>query len=151
LARLVGHGKPAALLSGDRNEMTWLRMLMCALSMAGLAAPALAQAEFPFDSELILDADRMPGSRRIPNMEVDGRGGIAMEMWCNAVRGQFVVAGPTVTVLTGQPTQRECPPERVRADEALLTALSGVTGWRRNGSMLTLTGATTLRFRLPTN
>jgi heat shock protein HslJ len=130
----------------------WAVLLLgVAAAAAGVAVPAKAQTDFPFDAELILDADRMPGSRRIPNMEVDASGGIVMEMWCNAVRGQFVVAGPTVSVITGQPTRRDCPPEHAQADQALLTALSGVTGWRRDGSTLTLTGATTLRFRLPTN
>ena len=68
--------------------------------LAGLAfgiligAPGLApaQSQFPFDSELILDTAPMRGSKRIPNMDVDAKGLIALEMWCNRIEGQFVVA-----------------------------------------------------------
>ena len=66
--------------------------------------------------------------------------------------GQFVVASDTITVLTGQATQRQCPPERAQGDEQLLTALSQVTNWRRRGDTLELIGGPrTLRFKVPTN
>jgi heat shock protein HslJ len=128
------------------------KWLLC-LTICVLAFPpvATAQSEFPFDSELILDVAPMRGSKRIPNMDVDAKGAIALEMWCNRVEGQFVVAADTVTVLTGQATQRECPPERVQGDEQLLAALAQVTNWRRRGDTLELIGPSTLRFRLPTN
>jgi heat shock protein HslJ len=112
---------------------------------------APAQSQFPFDSELIMDVAPMRGSKRIPNMDVDAKGLIALEMWCNRIEGQFVVAADTVTVLTGQPTQRQCPPERAQGDEQLLAALAQVTNWRRRGDTLELIGPRTLRFRLPTN
>jgi heat shock protein HslJ len=119
--------------------------------MLGLPGTASAQSQFPFDSELIMDVAPMRGSRRIPNMDVDAKGLMALEMWCNRIVGQFVVAADTVTVLTGQVTQRQCPPERAQGDERLLAALAEVTNWRRNGDMLELIGPRTLRFRLPTN
>ena len=126
----------------------WLwRVAMFALA----CAPASAQSQFPYDSELILDTAPMRGSKRIPNMDVDPKGAIALEMWCNRVEGQFVVAADTVTVLTGQATQRPCPAERAQGDEKLLAALSQVTNWRRRGDTLELIGPRTLRFRLPTN
>ena len=62
-------------------------------------------------------------------------------MWCNRIEGQFVVAADTVTVLTGQATQRQCPPERAAGDEQLLAALAQVTNWRRRGDTLELIGA----------
>ena len=110
------------------------------------------ERQFPFDSELILDTAPMRGSRKIPNMDVAANGAIVMEMWCNRIEGQFVVAADTVTVLTGQPTQRQCPPDRLEGDERLLAALAQVTNWRRNGDTLELIGPPrALRFRLPTN
>jgi heat shock protein HslJ len=127
------------------------RLLCLALWALAWFGAASAQDEFPFDSELILDVAPMRGSKRIPNMDVDTKGLIAMEMWCNRIEGQFVVAADTVTVLTGQATQRACPPERAQGDEQLLTALSQVTNWRRRGDTLELIGPRTLRFRLPTN
>ena len=132
-------------------SVKWLlRLSVCVLAFPPLAASA--QSEFPFDSELILDVAPMQGSKRIPNMDIGPRGAIALEMWCNRVEGQFVVAADTVTVLTGQATQRQCPPERAQGDERLLAALAQVTNWRRRGDTLELIGPPgTLRFRLPTN
>ena len=106
---------------------------------------------FPYDHELLLDARPMPGSKRIPNMDVGADGSIALEMWCNRVEGQMVIAGDTVTVITGQPTARSCPPQRARADDDLLEALNGVTNWRWQGDAMVLIGSKTLRFRVPTN
>jgi heat shock protein HslJ len=128
----------------------WLsRLAFCAL--IGLPGAASAQSQFPFDSELIMEVAPMRGSKRIPNMDVAANGAIALEMWCNRVEGQIVVAADTVTVLTGQATQRECPPERAAGDQQLLAALAEVTNWRRRGDTLELIGPRPLRFRLPTN
>jgi heat shock protein HslJ len=110
-----------------------------------------AQGSFPFESELIMDVSPMRGSRRIPNMDIRSNGAMALEMWCNRVDGQMVVAGDTITVLTGPTTSRQCPPERARADAELLAALQEVTNWRRQGNTVVLVGPKTLRFRVPTN
>jgi heat shock protein HslJ len=130
----------------------WSRCLIAVICVfAAVSGTALAQQGFPFDSELLLDVRPMPGSKRIPNMDVGANGTIALEMWCNRVEGQVIVAGGTITVLTGEPTNRQCPPERARGDEELLGALSAVTSWRREGGTVLLIGPRTLRFRVPTN
>jgi heat shock protein HslJ len=130
----------------------WYRGLAAAVMMVQAAITAQAQQnEFPFESELLLDARPMPGSKRIPNMDVAANGTIALEMWCNRVEGQVVVAGNTITVITGQPTERPCSPERARGDAELLEALNAVTNWRRQGDSVVLVGPKTLRFRAPTN
>ena len=91
-----------------------LRLVLCGL-MAGAAGGSLAQPnEFPFDGELILDVRPMPGSKRIPNMDIDAKGAIVVEMWCNRVDGQMVVAGDTITVMTGPSTDRPCTPNGPR-------------------------------------
>ena len=126
-------------------------LILCAMT-AVITAPSLAQSnEFPFEGELILDVRAMPGSKRIPNMDVSANGTIALEMWCNRVEGQVVVAGDTITVITGQPTDRGCAPDRARADADLLEALNSVTNWRRQGDSVMLIGPKTLRFKVPTN
>ncbi len=121
--------------------------------MPGVAGPSLAQQkEFPFDGELILDVRPMPGSKRIPNMDIDAKGGIAVEMWCNRVDGQVVVAGDTITVMTGQPTERPCTPERAQRRR-------GTDRGAERGDQLETPGRfrdpsigpKTLRFRVPTN
>jgi heat shock protein HslJ len=130
----------------------WSLRLALGLLMAGAAGGSLAQQnEFPFDGELILDVRPMPGSKRIPNMDIDAKGVIAVEMWCNRVDGQMVVAGDTITVMTGQPSDRPCSPERARGDADFLDALNAVTNWRREGDFVRLIGPKTLRFRVPTN
>ena len=122
------------------------------LSLFIMAGGGLAaQAGFPFDGELLLDANPMPGSKRVPSMDVAANGAIVLELWCNRVEGQLVVAADTVTVLTGQATERQCTPVRAGADADLLAALVDVTNWRRQGDMVLLIGKRTLRFRIPTN
>ena len=132
------------------KEWCW-RLGVFAL-LAGAAGPAFAQQnEFPFDGELILDVQPMPGSKRIPNMDIAADGKIALEMWCNRADGQLVVAGDTITVMIGAPSDRPCTPERVRGDAELLDALNAVTNWRREGNFVRLIGPKPLRFRVPTN
>jgi len=128
----------------------WYLVLAAAVMISQAAVEVQAQ-EVPFEGELLLDARPMPGSKRIPNMDVSANGTIALEMWCNRVEGQVIVAGDTVTVITGQPTDRGCSPERARADADLIEALNGVTNWRRQGESVLLIGPKTLRFKAPTN
>ena len=126
--------------------------LVSGVMTAGMVVSGLAQPnEFPFDGELILDVRAMPGPKRIPNMDIAADGKIALEMWCNRVDGQVVVAGDTITVMTGSPTDRSCPPDRARGDAELIEALNAVTNWRREGDLVRLIGPKTLRFRVPTN
>jgi hypothetical protein len=132
-------------------EMTW-RWIVVASLVLGTANTSVAQQnEFPFDRELILDVRPMSGSKRIPNMDIAANGTIALELWCDRVEGQVVVAGDTITVITGQPSGRPCTADRARGDTELLDALNAVTNWRRQGDALVLVGPRTLRFRVPSN
>ena len=44
-----------------------------------------------------------------------------------------------------------CTAERQQADEEMLAAFAGVTSWSARGDVVTLAGATALRFRVATN
>jgi heat shock protein HslJ len=110
-----------------------------------------AERSFPFDSELMLDAKPMKGSKRIPVMTVGPNGKAEIDMWCNSIEGQVVVVDSTITVMTGTKTARQCDPARTRLDDELLAALLQATTWSREGDVLTLHGAKTLRFRQATN
>ena len=128
-----------------------LRLALTVL-MSGVTSLGVAdQNNFPFDSELLLDVSPMPGSKRVPNMNVTANGAIKLEMWCNRVEGQVIVAADTITVIAGSPSARQCSPERVRADSELLATLAEVTTWQRQGSIVTFIGPQALRFRLLTN
>jgi heat shock protein HslJ len=118
----------------------------------GFLSPSRADdREFPFDHELLLDARPMRGSKRLPNLEIGPNGKTAIELWCNGVEGQVVVVEDTITIMTGQKTERSCSPEQARGDEEMLAALTEVTKWRREGVTVVLIGPKTLRFRIPTN
>ena len=115
-----------------------------------LALNAFAQS-FPFGSELVLDVDPMRGSKKIPVLDIGENGTAEIELWCNSVKAQLVVAGNTITIITGDMSARQCAPERARADEELLAALNEATNWRMEDSALVFTGGRTLRFRVQTN
>ncbi len=57
----------------------------------------------------------------------------------------------SISIIPSQPEPAECTPERQSGDDSLLAALAQVTRWRRQGDIVELIGATTLRFRLMTN
>ena len=127
-------------------------VLVLGVAMTTTATSAFAaQSEFPFGRELLLDAPPMKGSKRVPSLDIAENGLADIELWCSSVKGQLVVAGDTVTILTGAKTERSCTPERVRGDDDVLAGLTEVTNWRREGEFLVLTGARTMRFRLQTN
>ena len=104
--------------------MQSLRVLLCVLATM-FAMPGFAQgSEFPLDSNLFLDARPMPGSKRIPNLEVRPDHSIVLELWCNRADGQVIVAGDTITIMVGQPTDRQCRPNQTQRDADLLAALA---------------------------
>jgi len=116
-----------------------------------MATGVAQQGDFPLDSELFLDARPIPGSKRIPNMDIAGDSSFVFEMWCNRVEGQLVIAGDTITVVAGPPTERSCTPLQAQRDADLIAALNAVTNWRRAGEDLLLVGPSTLRFKAATH
>jgi heat shock protein HslJ len=129
-----------------------LAQWLFAFVILGINVPSFAaERGFPFDSELMLDAKPMKGSKRVPIIGLGPRGEATMDLWCNSVEGQFVVADSTITVLTGSKTERQCDAARMRGDDELLEALTQATSWTRDGAVITLRGVKTLRFRQPTN
>jgi len=123
-----------------------------ALGLAIFVGPMPAHAEgFPFGHELLLDASPMRGSKKVPMLDIGDAGTAEIELWCNSVKAQLVIAGATITIITGETSARQCAPDRARADDDLLAALNGVTNWRMERSALVLTGSRTLRFRPASN
>ena len=143
-------------MNAEALRSRFVRSLPLALAALGGAtflvpAPEASAQSFPFGYELRLDANPMRGSKRVPVLDIGERGAAEIELWCNSVKAQLVVAGATITIITGEPSARQCAPDRARADEDLLAALNGVTNWRMERSALVLTGSRTLRFRPPSN
>jgi heat shock protein HslJ len=119
--------------------------------LGGIVAADAAERGFPYNSELMMDAKPMRGSKRVPMLVIGAKGETKIEGWCNVTEAQLVVAGDTLTILTGASTEQQCPAERMRADQDLMAVLMEITHWRRDGDVLTLRGTKTLRFRTLTN
>jgi hypothetical protein len=113
--------------------------------------PARADDGFPFEMQMQLDVNRMPGSKRIPNLDIGEAGEVVLELWCKGGKGQFSVAGNTVIFVAGAMENRSCPPDRAQADDELLAALAEIGTWKRQDDLVLLVGPKTLRFRINTN
>ena len=114
-------------------------------------APHAFAEQFPFGSELVLDVNPMRGSKKIPLLDIGQTGTAEIDLWCNSVKAQLIVAANTITIITGEMSSRQCAPEFARADDELIEALNQATNWRMENLALVLTGAKTLRFRVQTN
>jgi heat shock protein HslJ len=126
-------------------------VVLAAWVLGGIVAADAADRGFPYNSELIMDAKPMRGAKRVPMLVIGAKGEAKIEGWCNNVEAQMVVAGDTLTILTGASTEQQCAADRMRADEGLMAVLMEITHWRRDGDVLTLRGGKTLRFRSMTN
>ena len=113
--------------------------------------PARADDGFPFETQMQLDVNRMPGSKRIPNLDIGEAGEVVFELWCKGGKGQFSVAGNTVIFVAGAMENRSCPPDRAQADDELIAALTDAGTWKLQGDLVSFVGAKTLRFRINTN
>jgi META domain-containing protein len=136
--------------------MLLFKPICAAAALALLMLPAMseiARAEdgFPFGMEMTLDAARMPGSKKVPDLDIGDNGEVILELWCKGGKGQFSVAGNTVIFVAGAFETRNCPTDRVQADDDLLAVLSSVTNWKRQGDLVLFIGPKTLRFRINTN
>jgi META domain len=118
---------------------------------AAMSAAARAEEGFPFGMEMTLDAVRMPGTKRIPDLDIGDNGEVILELWCKGGKGQFSVAGNTLVFVAGAFEARSCPADRAQADDDLVAALSDATSWKRQGDLVTFIGPKTLRFRINTN
>ena len=113
--------------------------------------PAKADDGFPFETQMQLDVNRMPGSKRIPNLDIGEAGEVVFELWCKGGKGQFSVAGNTVIFVAGEMENRACPPDRAQQDDDLIAALTEAGTWKRQGDFVSFIGTKTLRFRINTN
>jgi heat shock protein HslJ len=112
---------------------------------------AKASDGFPFGSELMLDSAPMRGSKRVPMIEIEEDGSASIDLWCASLTAQATVSDAALTIVPGAAAPAQCEPERQARDADLLSALAQVTGWRRHGEVVELSGPTPLRFRLMTN
>jgi heat shock protein HslJ len=128
-----------------------------ALGVAGLCQAA--EADFPFDQELLLDTAPMRPAKRVPMLIVTPNGTATIDLWCKTVTGHIelsdtaikIESDPLPEALPQMMSNGQCSPARMQADVDTLAALSQVIGWRRQGSAVILAGPVTLKFRPATN
>jgi heat shock protein HslJ len=126
--------------------------IVAAVAMSGaVTASAVADNSFPFGQDLLLDAQPMKGSKRVPVVEIDEDGTAIIDLWCDRVEGRAEVSGDSITITPVARGGAACPPDRAQADDDMIEALQQVTGWRRSASGVVLIGPRALNFRLPTN
>ena len=106
---------------------------------------------FPFGMEMTLDAARLPGSKRVPDLDIGDHGEVVLELWCKGGKGQFSVAGNTVIFVAGPIEDRNCPASKAQLDDELVAALSEASTWKRQGDYVLFIGSKTLKFRINTN
>lgn len=126
------------------------RLLLVAAAIALAPIPASAQS-FPYDQEMLLDVKPLPGSRRVPMLEVHADGKATLDMWCHSAAIEFAVTGGDLKLSFVSANPQNCTPERIALDQAMAKALLDVTGWRRHNDIIELVGSTTFRFRLSTH
>jgi META domain len=126
----------------------WLVALLLASPLCSADA---GEHDFPFGSELMLDAAPLYGSKRVPMLEIEENGVASIDLWCASVRGEATVGDKSITIVAEPPDGAQCTPERQTGDQDLLTALTQATSWRRDGDLVEFSGPTPLRYRLMTN
>jgi hypothetical protein len=139
-------------MAGTSLAMTWrgyqlFRSLMICIAAAVASAPAVA-AEFPFERELLFEAKPLPGSKRVPMLEVQREGRATIDLWCKSGGGRVEVSGDAVKITIEAMKVESCTPERAERDDALAAALAAVTQWRMEDDVLVLIGPTELRYVL---
>lgn len=127
---------------------------VCAAIMGVMGSPwpvAAMEGAFPFDSDLVLDAVPMRGSKRLPIIAIAADGATSIQLWCVTVQGKADVGADTIAIVPTAAQRGQCGSDSIAKDESLLAAIAQATGWRRHGDVIELVGPTTLRFRLMTN
>src|SRR5262245_27789447 len=151
MSGIMGSMGMTSVVAYRSRRLRRVLVALVACLVAGMVTVDAAERGFPYNSELIMDAKPMRGAKRVPMLVIGAKGEAKIEGWCNDVEAQMVVAADTLTILTGASTEQQCPAERMRADQDLMAVLMEITHWRRDGDVLTLRGAKTLRFRSLTN
>jgi heat shock protein HslJ len=129
-----------------RSDAAWLRLFAGAATIV-LSATAFA-AEFPFERELLLEAKPLPGSKRVPTLEITRDGRAVIDLWCRSGEGRVKLDDDMIEFTLGAMRQEGCTPERAQRDEAMAEALAKVASWRMEDDVLVLIGPTELRYTL---
>jgi hypothetical protein len=129
----------------------WSRAVLSAAAIIFVAAAPAGAQSFPYDQEMLLEAKPLPGSRRVPMIEVHPDGKASVDMWCHSAVAQFTIAGNDLKIEFVSAKPENCTPERIELDQAMAKAMLEITQWRRRNDMVEFVGPTTFRFRISTH
>jgi heat shock protein HslJ len=129
-----------------RSDAAWLRLFAGAAAI--LLSAAASAAEFPFERELLLEAKPLPGSKRVPMLEITRDGRAIVDLWCRSGEGRVKIEEDMIEFTLGAMREEGCTPERTQRDEALAAALGKVMNWSMEDDVLVLSGPAELRYTL---
>jgi hypothetical protein len=112
------------------------------------AATTALAAEFPFERELLLEAKPLPGSKRVPMLEITRDGRAIVDLWCRSGEARVKIEHDMIEFTLGAMREEGCTPERTQRDEAMTAALEKVMNWSVEDDVLVLSGPTELRYVL---
>ncbi len=129
-----------------------LGIVAALLSLSGAALQAAASGPgFPFDHELRFDGNSVRGSKRVPGLQITASGAAEIDLWCVSGKGHAIIIADQITIVPISMQDNQCPADRLRMDEDLLSTLTAVTHWRWEGQLLVLDGPKPLRFHPASN
>src|SRR5262245_58189700 len=67
--------------------------VLAAAAMCWLAAAPASAQSFPYDQEMLLETKPLPGSRRVPMMEIHPDGKAAVDLWCHSAVAEIAING----------------------------------------------------------
>ena len=132
-----------------RRSRSWWLLVPCLLGAA--VATFAAEFDFPFDQPMLLDVAPMQGSKRVPMLEVRPNGAASIALWCASGFGRVDLDGPSIRILPNAFQPVTCAPEHRQRDAEMLSALTQITTWRRDGDSVVLIGPQVLHYMLSTN
>src|ERR1043166_2129556 len=111
-----------------------------ALALLAVAPPARAQAAFPYEQEMFLDVKPLPGSKRVPMLEILADGRAMIDLWCKSGEGRVEVMGEAIKITLGPMREENCPPERTQLGGTLASNLESAIKWRIEDYALVIYG-----------
>jgi META domain len=129
----------------------WMQRLCAVLMTLGIAAADARAQTFPYDQEMLLEVTPLPGSRRVPMLEIHPNGKASVDLWCHSASADVSVSDKEIKFTFTSAREENCTPERLALDQTMAKALMEMTHWRRENDIVVLVGPTTFRFRISTH
>ena len=100
----------------ERKDTTLkLCILIAAAAMLLEIHGPVAAAEFPYDQDLLLDVRPLPGSKRVPILEIGPDGRAQVDLWCRSGRAQVTISGEAITFTPVRCARKVARPSARRA------------------------------------